>query len=69
MAVTGASRWKKIDKLKFWDRRPFTRIVIGRRAFLGLKDYIRINNIENFGFARDHARFIVEEFRGEWSSA
>ena len=44
MAITGASRWsplKKSAKDRFWDYRPFTRIVVGFRALLGLRDYIR----------------------------
>src|SRR5690606_20677480 len=38
MAVTGASRWKKAgDKpLRFWDYRPFTRVVESYRAYLNL---------------------------------
>lgn len=35
MSVTGRSRWTtlKAKKEKFWDHRPFTRIVESRRAF------------------------------------
>jgi hypothetical protein len=58
MAVTGASRWNPV-KTKFWDRRPFTRIVKGYRAFLTLKDYISVNIFEGMGYSRDHARWIV----------
>lgn len=57
MAVTGASRWKKIklDK-KFWDRRPFSRILSGYRAVLRLQDYIRINQFEGWGLTRVSAK-------------
>ncbi len=72
MAVTGASRWQKA-KAKFWDYRPYTRIVEGLKAFLTLKDYIEINQWEGQGYSRERARlFIVEkEFRrkGFWSTA
>jgi REP element-mobilizing transposase RayT len=61
MAVTGASRWKKV-KEKFWDYRPFTRVVIGFRAFLNMRDYIRINQMEGQGFDRTYARLVVHEF-------
>ncbi len=76
MAVTGASRWKKLKvsaKDRFWDYRPYTRIIEGLRAFLTLKDYVEINHWEGQGYSRERARlFIVEkEFmrRGFWSTA
>jgi hypothetical protein len=59
MAVTGASRWNKLG-IKFWDRRPFTRIVIGRRAFLSVRDYVRINHIEGQGYSRDFSSAAVQ---------
>ena len=62
MAVTGASRWnplKKEPKDRFWDHRPFTRVVIGLRVYLNLKNYIDINQLEGFGFARPQARFFI----------
>jgi REP element-mobilizing transposase RayT len=61
MSVTGASRWKKV-KGKFWDRRPFTRIVVGFKGVLKLRDYIRINQIEGgMGVKRMTARIILDE--------
>jgi REP element-mobilizing transposase RayT len=60
MAVTGASRWNKIKLAgKFWDRRPFSRIVVGFRAMLSLRDYIRINMYEGWGHSRDESQFLV----------
>jgi REP element-mobilizing transposase RayT len=56
MAVTGASRWNKLG-VKFWDYRPFTRVVQGWRAVLNLRDYIRINQLEGQGYARIEAQF------------
>ena len=60
MAVTGASRinpLKKEAKDRFWERRPFTKVVMGFKAFLNLRDYIEINRLEGFGFTRPQARF------------
>jgi putative transposase len=62
MAVTGTSRWKP-GKTKFWDYRPFTRIVKGYRAFLSLRDYIQINQLEGLGYRRLQAQIILERAR------
>ena len=59
MAVTGASRWKPLEG-KFWDYRPFTRIIQSFRGFLNLRDYIRINQLEGAGVERIEARWIVK---------
>ncbi len=69
MAVTGASRWQPLKeilklkgrdtKTKFWDYRPYSRIVIGFKAFLTLKDYVQINKHEGLGYSRDDAKFMV----------
>jgi hypothetical protein len=76
MAVTGASRWKRLGecarerrpgadeasvnaRVRFWDYRPFTRIVQGLRAFLTLRDYIRVNQFEGAGYLREEARSII----------
>lgn len=64
MAITGASRWKKLpNKLKFWDYRPFSRVVIGWRALLTLNDYIEVNKWESEGYGREQARLIVKASR------
>jgi hypothetical protein len=61
MAVTGASRWKKVDlKAAFWDRRPFSRIVVGFKAELNLNDYIAINRFETMGYSREGSRLLVD---------
>ncbi len=52
MARLGASE-------KFWDSRPFTRIAIGLRAFLGLQDYIAVNILEGMGASRETATWLV----------
>lgn len=66
MAVTGSSRWsplKQSAKDKFWDYRPFTRVVESFRGFLNLRDYIRINQLEGLGYRRNEARFILFQYR------
>lgn len=69
MAVTGASRWKpNACEGKFWDYRPFTRVVTGLRAFLALRDYVEINQMEGAGHDRDYSRLVVETFRRESSA-
>lgn len=60
MAITGASRWNPL-KIKFWDCRPYTRIVIGYGAVLALKNYIQINQLEGLGHTRDQAKFLQHE--------
>jgi hypothetical protein len=58
MAVSGVSRWNKL-KIKFWDYRPFSRVVQSWRAQLNLSDYIQINRLEGEGFGRPTAHYIV----------
>lgn len=62
MAVTGLNRWTrtKLGKLKFWDYRPYTRIVTGLRAFLNLRDYLEINRLEGRGYWRSDAVWLVK---------
>lgn len=67
LAMTGASKLKKNAK-KFWDYRPFSRVVIGYRAFLKVRDYVLVNQLEGQGHDRDYADIIVREF-GPRSSA
>ncbi len=61
IAVTGISRWNKIKlKKKFWDRRPFSRVITSYNQVLRMKDYILINRLEGHSYSRDQARFMVE---------
>ncbi len=56
MAVTGVSRWRNFELAKkFWDRRPFTRIVKGLREHVTLAKYIKLNQLEGFGYSRKAA--------------
>jgi hypothetical protein len=73
MVVRGLNRWTRDGLLhkygdeklkKFWDYRPYSRIVQSFRAFLNMRDYIQINRYEGFGVAREFARECVR--RGEW---
>lgn len=46
--------------LKFWDHRPFTRIVESSKDYLNLKDYIRMNQIEAEGWRRKDSASMVK---------
>lgn len=61
MSITGRNRWtaSQSQKAKFWDYRPYTRVVVGFKALLGLRDYIRINQLEGYGYHRSEAEFFV----------
>jgi hypothetical protein len=52
---------KALQTNRFWDYRPFTRVIQSYRALLNLKDYIEINQLEGFGVNRSTARFIVAD--------
>jgi hypothetical protein len=72
VAVCGHARWSKkvvADSAemirdagagagtgRFWDHRPFTRVVVGFRAAQRLVDYFRINEMEGWGFSKIEAR-------------
>jgi hypothetical protein len=68
MVVTGASRWAPLRTLisqnskgpkdRFWDYRPFTRIVENFSGLLRLRDYLRINQLEGYGYGRTRAKAI-----------
>lgn len=60
MAVTGASRCKKLTK-KFFDYRPFSKIVTCVKQFVNLNKYLEINEWEAVGCDRLTARMRVEE--------
>jgi len=63
-AVTSAIAWLVWKgRKKFWDRRPFSRIVRGRHEFAVMDDYIEINKIEVLGYTRAAARKILRRRR------
>lgn len=55
-------------RLKFFDLRPFTRVIKNMRAILTLRDYLRINELEGAGFHRGNARLIVA-WESRWRGA
>jgi REP element-mobilizing transposase RayT len=62
MAVTGISRWTKNKTEghgRFWDYRPFTRVVKSYRGFINLRDYLKVNKLEGLGATRFEAKFIL----------
>ncbi len=60
MAVTKASRWRNALKgRRFWDLRPFTRLVTTRAAFERVQDYVTVNFWEGAGLSRPEARLAV----------
>jgi REP element-mobilizing transposase RayT len=64
IAITKVSRWNKLQKrLKFWDLRPFSRVVMSWRGFLNMKDYIYINQLEGAGVERNRAQWIIKNDR------
>lgn len=69
MAVTGASRWQPLAKHigKFWDYRPFTRLVRTLQGRLRVQDYIALNELEGEGFARNSAKLIVGWRKMGWA--
>lgn len=61
MKVTGVSRWVQNAKAKkFWDLRPFTRIVTSFTERMNLRSYVMVNFYESMGYDRRQARFLVE---------
>jgi hypothetical protein len=59
MTVTGKNRWHKENRGRFWDYRPFTRVLQSWKEFLNLKAYVEINRLEGMGRSRVNARWIV----------
>jgi len=58
MQVTGYSRWQKAPKgFRFWDYRPFSRVLCSFKEFLTLKNYIQINQLEGLGYTRSEAKY------------
>jgi REP element-mobilizing transposase RayT len=71
VAIGGRSRWTKTKSegctKKFWDLRPFTRIVQSFRALLTLNNYIEINRLEGQGYARREARMLIQSSANRFS--
>lgn len=58
----------KNQEEKFWDYRPFTRVIQSFKAFLNLKDYLRINQFEGLGMPRTQAVLLVKGSRTFFNS-
>lgn len=54
---------------RFWDYRPFTRIITDFKYFLNLEDYILINQFEGLGFSRAVAHIIIKQNRRVFSAS
>jgi len=50
---------------QFWNLRPFSRVVMGFKARLKLKEYIQINQLESLGYDRFEAKVILEEAKAQ----
>lgn len=60
IAVSNSHRWNKNkNNKKFWDYRPFTRVVVGFKNYLRTQDYIAINQLEGLGCHRIQAYLLV----------
>ena len=69
MKITGFYRYNPKPKgYKFWDRRPFTRILQTFREFRNLVDYIQVNVFEGMGYTRINARSEVKRLRFEFQT-
>lgn len=64
LSVTGSGRGRPLPKGRFWDYRPFTRVIQGFRALLGIRDYLEINRLEGLGVPRAKARIWIARARG-----
>jgi REP element-mobilizing transposase RayT len=45
---------------RFWDARPFSRVVSWGRDFADLKNYLHLNRVEALGFSRHESRGMLE---------
>ena len=57
MLLTGARKGDPLPKgQKFWDQRPFSRIVAGRRGYALARDYVMLNWLEAEGVVPPRAK-------------
>ena len=65
MIVLGREGFRKLKqrKIKFWDYRPFSRVVQSFRAFETVKEYLKINQFEGHGINRVKATLLVKGSR------
>jgi hypothetical protein len=60
VAITGCTRWTQKLKKKFWDLRPFTRILHTTREIDAYDSYLDLNDLEAEGFPRKAARWLLK---------
>jgi REP element-mobilizing transposase RayT len=65
MMAMGLEGFKKLrdQGKKFWDQRPFSRVIQSFKHFLTTKAYIEINILEGMGMSRKQAELVVYESR------
>jgi REP element-mobilizing transposase RayT len=69
MKITGFCRDRpKPANYKFWDQRPFTRVIRSFKEFIYLVDYIQINVFEAMGYTRREARGEIKKLRLEFQA-
>jgi hypothetical protein len=54
--ITGARRGAPTTIKKFWDGRPFSRLVPWGRAYQAILNYFSLNSLEAIGFSKNSAR-------------
>jgi hypothetical protein len=59
IAITGGTRWTKARPKKFWDLRPFTRVILTVMQFKAFDAYLDLNDLEGDGFPRKAARWLI----------
>ena len=62
MGLEGLKKLKQRNE-KFWDQRPFSRVIQSFRHFLNTKSYLEINVLEGLGMPRAQAELLVRGSR------
>ena len=57
--VLGAERGRAVGA-KFWEGRPWTRLLLWGKAYRAARSYLSLNKIEALGFTRSTARILVQ---------
>lgn len=61
LKITGTNKFAKL-KTKFWDFRPFTRVIEWGKAFTIAKDYLLLNQLESLGilsYSRNRLKNVI----------
>lgn len=70
LKISGASKKCSIKSIfgrRFWDYRPFSRIITSFREFLNLRDYVCVNQWEGYGVTKAMSYMLVS--RGEFAGS